>query len=433
MEAILKMSQFLSKNILAKKITLKIIAAISLVTIIICTLLYLGPLNGMMLNSKNIVTTASLLIAVIIILYFIIYSMLKRVFMSVNNVISLADNMRKGILVSNLEFKSSNDELGQLSKVYQEATSVINCHVSDIYNILNRIENGDFNIVIEKEYAGDFKAIGSSLSSIINDLNRTFKSIHISSEEIASGSEQVAGSSQILSQNSAEQASTVEELTATIQEISDEVNITARNAVDVSDKVRILGNELDKSITQMRETVNTMTLIDGKSDEIIKIIKIIEDIAFQTNILALNAAIEAARAGEAGKGFAVVADEVRNLAVKSADAAKNTTQLLEDTLKAVKEGTYAADNTSRALAEVAKDTNIITESINNISAKAQQQAVSVEQITISIEQIADVIQTNSATAEENSAASEELSSQAEALRNMVSIVRLRNEDAAQPA
>ncbi len=209
--------------------------------------------------------------------------------------------------------------------------------------------------------------------------------------------------------------------------------MTARNAADASNKVRILGNELDRGITQMRGTVDTMTLIDGKSDEIIKIIKIIEDIAFQTNILALNAAVEAARAGEAGKGFAVVADEVRNLAVKSSDAAKNTTQLLEDTLKAVKEGTYAADHTSKALAEVAKDTNVITESINSISTKAQQQADSVKQITVSIEQISDIIQTNSATAEENSASSEELSSQAEALRKMVSAVKLKKESTAHPA
>lgn len=427
------MTELPSKNILAKKTSLKIIAAITFVMIIICTLLWLGPLRSTVLDTKSAVTaTVISLVIGILILYFIIFFLLKKVFAPVNNVLSLADNMRKGILSSDLEFKTnSNDEIGQMFKAYQEAAILINSHITDIYDILNRIENGDFNIVIEKEYTGDFKAIGSSLTNIINDLNRTFRTINISSEEIASGSEQVASSSQLLSQSSTEQASTVEELTATIQEISEEVNTTAQNAVDASNKVRILSNELDKGIAQMRETVDTMTLIDGKSDEIIKIIKIIEDIAFQTNILALNAAVEAARAGEAGKGFAVVADEVRNLAVKSADAAKNTTNLLEDTLRAVKEGTYAADNASKALAEVAKDTIIITESINNISTKAQEQAVSVDQITISIEQIADVIHTNSATAEENSAASEELSSQAEALKNMVSIVKLRKENAAQ--
>lgn len=429
------MSKFLSKNTLAKKTAIKIVAAILSVTIIICTFLWLGLSKGILLNSENIAGIAFISsIAGIMILCFIIYFMLKQVFLQVNYVMKLADNMRNGILSSDSELKSySNDEMGQLSKVYQESAAVIKDYVSDIYNILNRIENGDFNIIVEKEYTGDFKAIGSSLASIMNDLNRTFKNIHVSSEEIASGSEQIASSSQFLSQSSTEQTSTVEELTATIQEISDEVQITAQNAVDASSKVRILGSELDKGIMQMRETVDTMTLIDGKSDAIIKIIKTIEDIAFQTNILALNAAVEAARAGEAGKGFAVVADEVRNLAVKSADAAKNTTNLLEDTLRAVKEGTYAADNASKALAEVAKDTNIITESINNISTKAQEQADSIRQVTVSIEQISDIIQTNSATAEENSASSEELSNQAEALRKMVSAVKLRKENTAQPA
>jgi len=429
------MTKFLSKNISAKKTTLKIITAVLLVTVILGALKWLGFSRGIIINSNNIITAVFIsLIAEIAVLYFIIYFLLKRAFMPVNNALSLADNMKKGILDSDSDFKNySNDEIGQLNKAYHEAAALIKSHFSDIYNVLNRIENGDFNIVIEKEYIGDFKSISSSLSNIIDSLNRTFTNINITSDEIASGSEQIADSSQLLSQSSAEQASTVEEFTATIQKISNEINITAENAVDASNKVTTLGNELDKGIAQMKDTVETMTLIDGKSDEIMKIIKIIEDIAFQTNILALNAAVEAARAGEAGKGFAVVADEVRNLAVKSADAAKNTTTLLEDTLRSVKEGTSAADNTSKVLAEVAKDRNVITESMNSISAKAQEQAESVKQITISIEQISDVIQTNSATAEENSASSEELASYAESLRNMVSILKLREENSSHTA
>lgn len=426
------MTNLLSKNILAKKTASKIIAAILLVTTIACTILLYGPLKGIMLDSKSVIASSVIIVLGLISLSFIIYFLLKQVFKQINYTLALAENMRKGILNSDLELNNySNDEIGHLSKAYYESALLVNSHISDIYNILNKIENGDFNIVIEKEYTGDFKVIRSSLLNIVNDLNRTFRSINMSSEKIAYGSEQVANSSLLLSQNSSEQASAVEEFTATIQEISREVNTTAQSAVDANNKVRVLSNELNKGIEQMRETVNILTLINGKSDEIIKIIKTIEDIAFQTNILALNAAVEAARAGEAGKGFAVVADEVRNLAAKSSDAAKNTTNLLEDTLRAVKDGTYAADNTSYSLSEVSRETDIIIESINNISIKAQEQALSVEQMTISIEQIANVIHTNSVTAEENSAASENLSSQAEALKNMVSIVKLRNEDAAQ--
>ncbi len=301
-------------------------------------------------------------------------------------------------------------------------------HVSDIDRVLGTIEGGNFNVSVDKEYTGDFKSIKTSINGILHSLNRDFNNIQVSSGKIASGSEQVASSSQLLSKITVDQASAVQELAATIQEISDEVQTTAQDAADACGKVIILGDQLDKGIVQMRGTVNTMTVVDGKSDEIIKIIKMIEDIAFQTNILALNAAVEAARAGEAGRGFAVVADEVRNLAVKSADAARNTTSLLEDILNAVKEGTYSADNAAKALADVANGTTIITESINNISARSQDQAYSVKQITLSIEQISDIIQTNSATAEENSAASDELSIQAEALRNMVSVVKLKKEE-----
>jgi methyl-accepting chemotaxis protein len=423
------------KNKLAKNLTLKIVSISAAIITVICILIWLGIYRGMLSNSYNM-AAAELFLLIIgtAALYFFTYLLLKKAVMPIYDIIKLSDNLRNGILSSDLQLKShSGDEFGELGDTLQEATNVLKKHISDIDLILSTIERGNFNVIIDEEYIGDFKSIKTSINGIIHSLNRDFNNIQVSSARIASGSEQVANSSQLLSQITMEQASTVQELAATIQEISDEVNMTARNAADASNKVRILGNELDRGITQMRGTVDTMTLIDGKSDEIIKIIKIIEDIAFQTNILALNAAVEAARAGEAGKGFAVVADEVRNLAVKSSDAAKNTTQLLEDTLKAVKEGTYAADHTSKALAEVAKDTNVITESINSISTKAQQQADSVKQITVSIEQISDIIQTNSATAEENSASSEELSSQAEALRKMVSAVKLKKESTAHPA
>ncbi len=423
------------KSKLAKNLALKIASISAAIITVICILIWIGLYAGMLANLYNMAAAELILLIIgIAALYFFTYLLIKKAVMPIKDIINLSDNLRNGILSSDLNIKYySNDELGQLCSTMREAADVLKNHISDIDVVLGTVENGDFSIISNKEYIGDFKPIKNSISGIVHSLNRDFKNIQISSSIIAAGSEQVASSSQVLSKITIEQASTVQELAATIQEISDEVNTTAQNAMDASNKVKILSNELDKGIVQMRNTVDTMTLIDGKSDEIIKIIKTIEDIAFQTNILALNAAVEAARAGEAGKGFAVVADEVRNLAVKSSDAAKTTTRLLEDTLKAVKEGAYAADNTSKALSEVANDTNIITESISNISSKAQEQANSIKQITVSIEQISDIIQTNSATAEENSAASGELLSHAEALKKMVSAVKLQEENSAYSA
>ncbi|MDF2949296.1 MAG: methyl-accepting chemotaxis sensory transducer with Cache sensor [Sedimentibacter sp.] len=422
------MSESKSKNMFVKNATMKITVFSSAVLIVTCALLWLGLNRGMVTNSNIVITVFALLVIGNIVLNFFIYFLISKTVMPINEIIKLSDNLRNGILSADSKTNfNSNDEFTQLYNFLIDAANVIMRHVSNIDLVLGTVEKGNFNVAVDEDYIGDFKSIKASINGIIYSLNRDFNDIQISSSKIASGSEQVASSSQQLSHITTEQASTVQELAATIQDISDEVHITAQNAIDASSKVKILGNELDKGITQMRETVDTMALIDSKSDQIIKIIKTIEDIAFQTNILALNAAVEAARAGEAGKGFAVVADEVRNLAVKSAEAAKNTTTLLEDTLCAVKDGTTAADNASKALAEIAKDTSIITESINNISTKAQEQAVSIKQITISVDQISEIIQTNSATAEKNSASSEELSSQSNALRKMVSAVKLRKQ------
>ncbi len=424
------MSESKLKNKFARNTTIRIAFFSSVVNILIYILLWWCFSGGVATDLMHL-TVAALILTLtgVAVLYLFTYLLLKKAVMPINDAIKLSCDLSEGILeVNPASDYGSGDEFAQLYGILNEATAVIKNHVSDIDRVLGTIEGGNFNVSVDKEYTGDFKSIKTSINGILHSLNRDFNNIQVSSGKIASGAEQVASSSQLLSKITVDQASAVQELAATIQEISDEVQTTAQDAADASGKVIILGDQLDKGIAQMRGTVNTMTVVDGKSDEIIKIIKMIEDIAFQTNILALNAAVEAARAGEAGRGFAVVADEVRNLAVKSADAARNTTNLLEDILNAVKEGTYSADNAAKALADVAKGTTIITDSINNISARSQDQAYSVKQITLSIEQISDIIQTNSATAEENSAASDELSIQAEALRNMVSVVKLKKEE-----
>ncbi len=265
-----------------------------------------------------------------------------------------------------------------------------------------------------------------SFRGIAEKLNDTMMQISQSASQVASGSEQVSNGAQALSQGATQQASSVEELAATINEISDKVNQNADSARQANKKAGSVSAEMNVSNEKMQQMIEAMGDITNCSNEIGKIIKTIEDIAFQTNILALNAAVEAARAGSAGKGFAVVADEVRNLASKSAEASQNTSALIENSLKAVENGTHIADETARSLLQAVNDVSEMTAIIGQISEASSLQADSIAQITMGIDQISSVVQTNSATAQESAAASEELSSQSQLMKSLVGRFKLKN-------
>ena len=238
-------------------------------------------------------------------------------------------------------------------------------------------------------------------------------------EQVNLASEQVSNGAQLLAQGATEQAASVEDLSIIIGDMTEKININAQNAQDAEILFKSTTNATMESNEKMKEMILAMTEISEKSNEISKIIKTIDDIAFQTNILALNAAVEAARAGEAGKGFAVVADEVRNLAQKSAEAANNTTVLIEGTVEAVNNGSKIADETAKSLIEIVEASGKTTDMMINIAKASKQQALSAQSIRESIEQISSVVQTNSATAEESSAASEELNVQSRLLKEIV--------------
>ena len=278
---------------------------------------------------------------------------------------------------------------------------------------------------MKNEYAGEFAKVKFALLNLSDRLTDLIGNIQQSSDFVSSSAKNVASGAQNLTEGSMAQASSIEELSATINDISTRVKLNAENAGKVDSEAQISRTELSKSDGQMQEMKQSMNNINEKSTEISKIIKTIDDIAFQTNILALNAAIEAARAGEAGKGFAVVADEVRNLAQKSAEAAKNTTVLIDETVKAVEMGTNLADSTAVSLHQVVEGQDSLSTLISEIARASEEQSQAIAQVTTGIDQISGVVQQNSATAEESSAASSELNAQAEKLRAQISRFRLR--------
>ncbi|MDO9492221.1 methyl-accepting chemotaxis protein [Acetobacterium sp.] len=297
--------------------------------------------------------------------------------------------------------------------------------VTEISAVTEEIGNGNLSIDDMRVYRGDFNAISISLNTIIKKLNSLMSDINNAAEQVNAGANQISDSSQSLAQGSTEQASSIQELTASITEIADQTKNNAVNANKARDLATEVAENADKGNHQMTEMQRSMVDINKSSDDISKIIKVIDDIAFQTNILALNAAVEAARAGQHGKGFAVVAEEVRTLAARSADAAKETTGLIEGSISKVQEGTKIADETAAALDEIVTGIGQVTSLIGNIATASNEQATGIAQINMGVEQVAQVVQQNSATAEQSAAASEELSGQAVLLKQMIDQFQLR--------
>ncbi|SOY27664.1 Methyl-accepting chemotaxis protein IV [Acetatifactor muris] len=324
---------------------------------------------------------------------------------------------------------TSKDELGALANSFRNMIAILGTVISDASMLLSEMANGNFDVRTKAEdrYVGEFQGLLLSIRKLNRDLSMTLGQINQSADQVASGSGQVSNGAQALAQGATEQAASVEELAATITNISYQVKSTADNALHAKNQSSMAGDEMEECNNQMRDMMVAMDEITRSSNEISKIIKTIEDIAFQTNILALNAAVEAARAGEAGKGFAVVAEEVRSLASKSSVASKNTAELIESSVDAVSRGTQIASRTAESLVKVVDEVRSVSTKVDEIATAAEEQSGAIEQVTLGVDQISSVVQTNSATAEESAAASQELSEQADKLKSLVAKFSLREE------
>ncbi|MEZ3435914.1 MAG: MCP four helix bundle domain-containing protein [Lachnospiraceae bacterium] len=360
----------------------------------------------------------------IVITLFIAVRIIRSITYPIGEIEKAVKAMAEGNMKSEISY-TSKDELGILAENLRFVLKTLSGYIAHICSRMDSLAKGDLTVEMDMDYLGEFESIRHSGNKIIESLNDTLGQIEDASSQVASGSEQVSGGAQALSQGTTEQASAVEELVATLNELSGKVNQTAKNSRDVNTLISDTGQEVNNSNTKMESMMKAMTKINECSSEIEKIIKTIEDIAFQTNILALNAAVEAARAGEAGKGFAVVADEVRSLASKSAEAAQETTILIGNSLTAVSEGNQIAADTQKSLLKVVESAQQIASNMALITEASDVQAEGIQQVTVGIDQISSVIQTNSATAEESAASSEELSSQANLLKTLVDRFHLK--------
>ena len=352
---------------------------------------------------------------------------LDAVMAPINEAVNVLEEMSKGNLSIRVEGNYKGDH-AVIKNALNNTTGAINVYIREISDVLGEISNGNLDLEITSEYLGDFVTLKEAINGIVASLNNVMSEINTAANQVASGTSQVSDGSQEISQGAAEQASSIEQLTAAITQIAEQTRQNAMSADQASEVSIAAKDNAVAGNEQMKMLQQAMEEIDESSGNISKIIKVIDDIAFQTNILALNAAVEAARAGVHGKGFAVVAEEVRNLAARSAGAAKETTELIEGSIKKTEAGTKIADETAQALDRIVEGVQSAVTLVAEIASASNQQASGIREVNKGIEQMSQVVQTNSATSEEAAAAAEELSSQAELLKSMVAQFRIRENE-----
>jgi methyl-accepting chemotaxis protein len=374
-------------------------------------------------NNTNQSSTVTLIILIAATALSLVISLLlgfwisKQLSYPINRIATVAGILSKGdmdldsfLVKADYEYKYRKDEIGALALAFNGLMAGTKKQAEEV----KRLADGD--LTTELTLRSDRDTLGLVLATVIDNLNKLVSSIISSAEQVESGSNLIANSSTTLSQGAAEQASTVQQLTASLEEIASQTTLNAQSAEQANQLATYAKKDAENGNSQM---------INASSGSINKIIKVIDDIAFQTNILALNAAVEAARAGQHGKGFAVVAEEVRTLAAKSANAAKETTEMIEDSIRNVENGIKIANQTADALAKIVSEISNATDLVGSIAIASKEQASGIEQLNQGILQVSQVVQHNAATSEESAAASEELASQAQQLKEIVGLFKVK--------
>ena len=388
--------------------------------------------NAQSTKTFNIVIIVTVVVVAAVLVVVLTVILTKAIVPPITQIVDSMNLIANGLLKEadgTITYRSK-DEIGVLAHAARKVIRFFQNVLPSISDVCRNYGNGNFNCTCEnyESYVGETSEIRDSLMYVRDNLSAALANVDQASNQLLSGAGEVASGAQSLAQGATEQASSVEELAATISVVSDMVNTNASDAEAATEKTGDAGSKLENATERMTDLVAAMNEISESSDQVKKIIKTIEDIAFQTNILALNAAVEAARAGDAGKGFAVVADEVRNLASKSAEAAKNTNVMIEGSLAAIEKGNTLVDEVAAMMTEVEASAGEVAQINEKISKASQEAADSIKQISEGVEQISSVVQTNSATAEESAAASEELSGQASMLKDLIGSFTLRDTD-----
>jgi methyl-accepting chemotaxis protein len=390
--------------------------------------------NTTQASTKTIITLIATTAAGLVVSLLLGYWISKQLSYPLGRIATVADMLSKGdvnlesfLNKEDYEYKFRKDEIGTVALAFNQLMTGTIKQVAET----KKLAEGD--LTTEITVRSDRDVMGEGLTTVVNNFNDLVSSIISSVVQVESGSNLVANSSAVLSQGATEQASSIQELTASLEEISSQTVRNAQNAETASQLATNAKTDAENGNLQMRELLKAMDMINASSGNIGKIIKVIDDIAFQTNILALNAAVEAARAGQHGKGFAVVAEEVRTLAARSASAARETTDMIEGSIRSVETGIKIANQTAEALQKIVSEVTNATDLVGSIAVASKEQASSIEQLNQGISQVSQVVQHNAATSEESAAASEELASQAGYLKEIISSFKVKESRGAAPA
>jgi methyl-accepting chemotaxis protein len=381
---------------------------------------------------RGTATAISLVLMIVFIGLVLIY-IKKTISDPIKHVTEAAANISNGEIglnkKTNLDLNiKSNDEVGQLAQSIELTTNLLKRYFGEIARVLSAVSEGDLTVLPKLNYKGDLVVIKEDLLKIVENMNRSMQEIKNSAAEVSNGAAQVSDGAQALSQGATEQAGEIDQLSDLIRDITGKISANASNATGASDLAADSARIANESQNTMLSLSEAMAQISDVTTKMEKVVKTIDNFAFQTNVLALNATVEAARAGSYGRGFAIVAEEVRSLASKSATAAKETGELIENTVEIVETGVSLTNTTTEEFSKIVSLIDEVNTKVEQIADASTEQAAAASKIVVSVDEISKVIQTTSATAEESAAASQELSGLSQSLENIVNNFKLEGDD-----